>query len=68
MATTKAKKQVQHRYSGEASKEFWDIVNSIESQYKHNEIYSLGVVLQNLEETVLRRLEILKPNSVIPKK
>ena len=44
-----------YKYKGENSREFWDRVNALEE--RHGELYSLGVVLQNIEEYVLRMLE-----------
>lgn len=52
----KSKKKLKHRYSGDKSTKFWDVVNSIENEADKQELYSLGVVLQNLESYVLRQL------------
>ncbi len=43
------------RYSGDESKDFWNAVNELPRRSR-GELYSLGVVLQNLEGFVLRRL------------
>jgi hypothetical protein len=43
------------KYSGDDSSEFWDRVNALESP-EWDALYSLGVVLQNLEEYVLGQL------------
>lgn len=45
------------RYSGEESKEFWDLVKSIKNDRDHGAAYMLGVILQNLEGDVLRELD-----------
>jgi len=45
-----------HYYSGNASKKFWEAVNSIKNKANRQEVYSLGVALQNLEEYVLRQM------------
>jgi len=55
--------KIKHRYSGEKSKDFWNVVNAINSK-EHGELYSLGVVLQNLEEFVLKRLKDCMPTHV----
>lgn len=55
---------VRHQYSGNASKDFWNIVNSIKNEADRQELYSLGVALQNMEEYVLRQLQHLKKSYV----
>jgi len=62
-------KKLEHRYSGEKSQPFWDKVNSIsiKNEADRQEIYSLGVALQNHEEYVLRQLENVLEGSVKPK-
>lgn len=52
-----------YQYSGEKSTEFWDKVNSLNDS-DQQELYSLGVALQNLEGQVLRALEGAKEGSV----
>ena len=42
-------------YSGEESRDFWRIVNSLPDKEQHA-AYSLGVALQNLEAQVLKHL------------
>ena len=42
------------KYSGEDSHQFWKTINA--SKKKHGELYSLGCVLQNLEDFVLKRI------------
>jgi hypothetical protein len=55
---------VKHQYSGNASKDFWNIVNSINNEADRQELYSLGVALQNMEEYVLKQLQHLKKSYV----
>ncbi len=55
--------QLEHRYSGHRSKEFWEVVNSLKGA-DWNEMYSLGVVLQNVEGDVLRMLKHKDPKLV----
>ena len=50
-------------YSGDRSRLFWDMVNSLDGEDKA-EMYSLGVALQNLEGQVLRRLQQIAPGFV----
>ena len=42
-------------YSGDNSKDFWDRINKLTDRYE--ELYSLGVLLQELEGRVLCQLE-----------
>ena len=50
-------KEIKPKYSGKLSIEFWNIVNNeIRDEADRQEIYSLGVALQNLECYVLKRL------------
>jgi len=42
-------------YSGENSKEFWDRIDALKD--RHGELYTVGVILQELESRVLRLLE-----------
>lgn len=51
-------------YSGNASKDFWKIVNSIKNEADKQELYSLGVALQNMEGYVLKQLQHVKRASV----
>lgn len=51
------------KYSGEKSREFWDIVNAL-AGVEQSELYRLGVDLQNLEEHVLKRLNEVTPYPV----
>lgn len=58
-------KKIKYRYSGDGSKDFWKLVNSLEHpDGAWSELYSLGVALQNLEEQVLQRLREELPNHV----
>jgi hypothetical protein len=70
MATKKKKKlkSVKSQYSGNSSQGFWDIVNSIENESDKQELYSLGVALQNMESYVLRQLKNVKKSYVSDKK
>lgn len=52
------------QYSGKSSKKFWDIVNSINNESDQQELYSLGVALQNMEGYVLKRLRDIKRSYV----
>jgi len=56
-------KKLKFKYSGDESNEFWDKVNSLKGADRQ-EMYSLGVVLQNLEDHVLTQLEFKKEGSV----
>ena len=49
-----AKRKRDHHYSGEGSTSFWDRVNALGA--RRGELYSLGCVLQSVEEFVLRQL------------
>lgn len=60
----KKKKKLEYRYSGEKSHKFWDIVNSIKHEPDKQELYSLGVALQNMEEYVLKQLKNAKKGVV----
>lgn len=55
---------VESHYSGNASKQFWEIVNSLKNDADRQELYSLGVALQNHEEYVLRTLWQIKKRYV----
>ena len=44
-------------YSGNKSKSFWQAVNDLSNDADRQEIYSLGVALQNLESYVLKQLQ-----------
>jgi len=58
----KDKKIVTH-YSGNKSKKFWKIINEDLGIIERNELYSLGVCLQNLEGFVLKRLKESMPEN-----
>lgn len=47
------------RYSGPKSQKFWKRINALPTR-KKDQAYSLGVVLQETEATVLRLLKNLK--------
>jgi hypothetical protein len=44
-------------YSGNNSKSFWQAVNDLTNDADRQEIYSLGVALQNFESYVLKQLQ-----------
>lgn len=52
----KYKLMIRPKYSGKESKEFWHIVSSLETESDRQEVYSLGVALQNMEQYVLKQL------------
>lgn len=45
----------ERQYSGEKSRKFWDEVGGL-GESDNQELYSLGVCLQDLEHYVLKRL------------
>lgn len=47
---------IQPRYSGERSRDFWQMVNHDVSEGDEDRLYALGVALQNLEHQVLKDL------------
>jgi hypothetical protein len=50
------------KYSGKKSYKFWNLINSLDKG-NYQEMYALGIALQNLEEFVIKELnEILKSN------
>ncbi len=53
------RKPMRKHYSGDLSRGFWKRVNTLPDD-KVGEAYSLGVVLQNLEEDVLRMIANLE--------
>lgn len=55
---------VKAHYSGNASKDFWNIVNAIKDDADRQELYSLGVALQNMEGYVLKQLQHIKRSYV----
>lgn len=48
------------KYSGAKSRKFWKRINALPKR-KRAEAYSLGVVLQETEATVLRLLKNIRP-------
>ena len=51
-------KDIKPKYSGRLSIKFWNTVNNeVKDEANKQEIYSLGVALQNLEGYVLKRLK-----------
>ena len=55
---------VRYRYSGKSSTKFWDVIRSIKNESDRQELYSLGVALQNLEEYVLKQLKYVNASYV----
>ncbi len=51
-------KKIKRRYSGKSSEKFWRKVNAIKKSRYQQTAYSLGVVLQNLEDEILTQIEI----------
>jgi hypothetical protein len=56
-------KKLKYHYSGDASHDFWDLINKIDGP-KHDTFYTLGVALQELEEYVLGRIQLKRPKSI----
>jgi len=52
-----------HHYSGQNSEVFWERVNRFK-EVQHDALYTLGVVLQNLESDVLHMLELAEENLI----
>ena len=48
--------KLETRYSGDLSKKFWEIVNSLPAA-EQQEMYFAGVLLQDMEEKILGILE-----------
>jgi hypothetical protein len=44
------------KYSGRNSVKFWDRIGKLDK--RHDELYILGVVLQNLEDFTLKQLDL----------
>lgn len=63
--TKKIRRQVSRQYSGlgKNSRNFWKIIDRL-PELEHNELYSLGCALQNLEGYVLKRLRDVKRSAV----
>lgn len=49
-------KKIYHRYSGKKSHKFWNVIAKLTNGCDRQELYSLGVALQNLEQYVLKCL------------
>lgn len=56
LCATDPMKKPDHHYSGDRSASFWKRVGKLNDVGDHSAMYSLGCVLQNLEEYVLRQL------------
>lgn len=46
-------------YSGDNSQPFWKRINNVKGN-RHDLLYTLGVILQDIEEKVLREIEEIK--------
>lgn len=51
-------KDYRYHYSGVNSRKFWRRINKIKSEQAHEALFSVGVILQNLEGDVLNMLRI----------
>lgn len=60
--------KIKHQYSNNSSRDFWKRVNSLKNKADWQELYSLGVILQDLESKVLRRLSDVEKESKLNKK
>jgi hypothetical protein len=49
-----------HHYSGPNSVKFWKRIANIEDESDYASAYSLGVVLQNIEEYVLNQVKLFE--------
>ena len=47
-------RKIKCKYSGKESHQFWNTINA--SKKHHGELYSLGCILQNIEDFVLKRI------------
>lgn len=54
------RKKLQSHYSGAQSVAFWKEINRFRGTAKHEELYRLGVLLQNIEGDILRQIEIIR--------
>lgn len=54
------REQLTPKYSGKESTKFWKQINTIKNEHKRNEAYTLGVVLQNIEENIITLINLLK--------
>ena len=61
-------KPVTTHYSNQQSANFWKQVNSLKDESDRQELYSLGVALQNMEGFVLRQLAVAKKSAVCRKR
>jgi len=52
-----------HHYSGQNSEGFWERVNRFKG-IRHDALYTLGVVLQNLESDVLHKLGLAEEDLI----
>ena len=57
-------KEIKKHYSGIFSVKFWREVDKIKDDADKQEIYSLGVALQNMEEYVLKRFDDVLTNKL----
>ena len=57
-------KKLKYRYSGNKSKNFWNMLDTISDSKKWNKIHSIAIDLQVLEEKVLGEISKIKKDSV----
>ena len=50
-------KKFKGQYAGKRSERFWRVINELPG-VKHNELYFAGVLLQNMEDSVLYMLNL----------
>ena len=51
------------QYSGDNSIKFWRKVNKTKLRRKREQLYMLGVILQNVEHDILRQMELIWKNN-----
>ena len=52
------KAKFKRKYSGKKSRKFWDKINEEVNESRHDRNYSLGVALQNIEDAILKQIEV----------
>ena len=53
-----SKIKIKYKYSGDESKKFWDTINRVKNP-KGSEAYALGCVLQNIEEDIIDKINMI---------
>lgn len=53
-------KKIKSHYSGNKSRKFWKEIDKLGDGPDHQELYSLGCLLQNVEGYVLKQLKYAK--------